>query len=154
MKRSVLILIGGLVLGALAYAGMYRAGTADSCCRSDDCKAPELAWLKQEFHLTEPEFTRVSQLHEQYLAGCAERCHQIDLKNQELANLLAQTNKVTPQIQQALADAAQLRAQCQSKMLQHFYEVSRTMPAEQGKRYLDWVQSRTLLGDTHSSMHH
>jgi len=154
MKRSLLIMLGGLVLAALAYAGMYRAGTADSCCRVHESKAPELAWLKQEFHLTEPEFTRVSELHEQYLAGCAERCHQIDLKNQELAHLLAQTNNVTPQIQQALADAAQLRAQCQSKMLQHFYEVSRTMPPEQGKRYLDWVQSKTLLSDTHSGMHH
>jgi heavy-metal resistance protein len=150
----VLILVGGLVLGALAYAGMYRAGTADSCCRIADDKAPELAWLKQEFHLTEAEFTRVSQLHEQYLAGCAERCHQIDVKNQELAHLLAQTNNVTPEIQQALADAAQLRAQCQSKMLQHFYAVSRTMPAEQGKRYLEWVQSRTLLSDAHASMRH
>ncbi|HTL15830.1 MAG TPA: periplasmic heavy metal sensor, partial [Patescibacteria group bacterium] len=146
--------IGGLVLGALAYAGMYRAGTADSCCRVDDARAPELAWLKQEFHLTEAEFTRVSELHDQYLAGCAERCHQIDLKNQELASLLSQTNNVTPQIQQALSDAAQLRAQCQARMLEHFYEVSRTMPPEQGKRYLEWVQSKTLLHDTHSSMHH
>lgn len=153
MKRSLLILFGGLVLGALAYAGMYRAGTAESCCMTES-KAPELAWLKQEFHLSEAEFARISELHEQYLSGCAERCHQIDLKNQELAKLLAATNNVTPQIQQALADAAQLRAQCQSQMLQHFYEVSRTMPADEGKRYLDWVQSKTLLHDTHASMHH
>lgn len=153
MKRSILILIGGVLLGLLAYAGVYHVGTADSCCMVQS-KAPELAWLKQEFHLTDAEFNRVSELHEQYLSGCAERCHQIDLKNQELTRLLAATNNVTPQIQQALADAAQLRAQCQSKMLQHFYEVSRSMPADQSKRYLDWVQSKTLLSDTHSSMHH
>ncbi len=30
-------------------------------------------------------------------------------------------------------------------MMQHFYEVSRAMPPEQGKRYLAWVQSETLL---------
>jgi len=154
MKRSLVILVAGLVLGALAYAGMYRAETSDSCCRIDESKAPELAWLKLEFHLTDAEFARVSELHEQYLSGCAERCHEIDLKNQELAHLLSSTNNVTSQIQQTLADAAQLRAQCQAKMLQHFYDVSRTMPAEQGKRYLDWVQSKTLLHDTHSSMHH
>jgi len=33
-------------------------------------------------HLSDAEFTRISQAHEQYLAGCAERCHRIDLKNQ------------------------------------------------------------------------
>ncbi len=153
MKRSAIILLSGLALAALAYAGMYHAETADSCCLVES-KTPELAWLKQEFHLSDAEFTRISQMHEQYLAGCAERCHRIDLKNQELAHLLTATNTITPQIQQALADSAQLRAQCQAQMLQHFYDVSRTMLPEQGKRYLAWVQSKTLLHDTHASMHH
>ena len=119
-----------------------------------ESKTPELAWLQQEFHLSDAEFKRISELHEQYLSGCAERCHQIDLKNQELAHLLEATNNVSPEIQRALADAAQLRAQCQSSMLQHFYDVSRTMPPEQGKRYLAWVRSKTLLHDTHATMHH
>jgi hypothetical protein len=30
-------------------------------------------------------------------------------------------------------------------MMQHFYEVSRAMPPDQGKRYLTWVQQETLL---------
>jgi hypothetical protein len=153
MIRSVLILLGGLALGVLAYAGMYRAGTSSSCCLVES-KSPELAWLQQEFHLSDAEFKRISQLHELYLSGCAERCRQIDLKNQELARLLEATNNVSPEIQRALEESAKLRAQCQSIMLQHFYEVSRTMPAEQGKRYLAWVRSKTLLHDTHSAMHH
>src|SRR5258707_8034564 len=77
MKRPGIILLAGLALAALGYAGMYRAGTADSCCLVES-KTPELAWLKQEFHLSDAEFTRISQMHEQYLSGCAERCHQID----------------------------------------------------------------------------
>ena len=153
MNRSILILIGGLALGVMAYAGMYRAGTASSCCLVES-KTPELAWLQQEFHLSDGEFKRISQLHEQYLSGCAERCRQIDLKNEELGHLLEATNNVSPEIVRALEESARLRAQCQSKMLQHFYEVSRTMPAEQGKRYLAWVRSKTLLHDTHATMHH
>jgi hypothetical protein len=153
MNRSVLILVGGLALGVLAYAGMYRAETANSCCMVES-KTPELAWLQQEFHLSDAEFKRISELHEQYLSGCAERCHQIDLKNQELARLLEATNNVSPEIQRAIEESARLRAQCQSTMLQHFYEVSRTMPAEQGKRYLAWVRSKTVLHDTHATMHH
>jgi hypothetical protein len=153
MNRAVLILASGLILGVLAYAGVYRAGTASSCCMVES-KTPELAWLQQEFHLSDAEFKRISELHEQYLSGCAERCHEIDLKNEELARLLQGTNNVSPEIQRALAESAQLRAQCQGIMLQHFFEVSRTMPAEQGKRYLAWVRNKTLLHDTHAAMHH
>jgi hypothetical protein len=117
-------------------------------------QVPELAWLKQEFHLDDAEFARISQLHEQYLAGCAERCRRIDLKNQELTKLLTATNTITPEIERLLSDAAQLRAECQKNMLQHFYEVSRTMPADQSKRYLAWVHEQTIVPDTHSQMHH
>lgn len=153
MKRTLLILVSGLALAVLAYAGVYHTRTASSCCIMES-KNPELAWLKKEFHLSDAEFTRISELHEQYLAGCAERCRRIDEKNQELAALLAATNTVTPLIEKALVDTAELRADCQKKMLQHFYNVSRTMPPEQGKRYLDWVQSRTLALDTHQGMGH
>src|SRR5260221_5686539 len=144
MKRALLILIGRLVLGGVALTGMYRAGTADSCCRIDS-NTPELAWLKLEYHLSDAEFARVSELHEQYLAGCAERCHQIDLKNQELARLLALTNNGTPDIEKALADTAQLRAQCQSKTLAHFYQASRTIPPEQDQRNPLWLQNHTFI---------
>jgi hypothetical protein len=68
--------------------------------------------------------------------------------------LLAATNSVNPEIEKTLAEAAQLRAQCQKEMLQHFYEVSRTMPPDQGKRYLAWMQEQTILADSHSQMHH
>jgi hypothetical protein len=153
MKRPSLILLAGLVVAALGYCGIYYAGTAN-CCRLERGQAPELIWLKEEFHLSDAEFARISQMHEQYLSGCAERCHRIDLKNQALARLLAATNTITPEIEQALGEAALLRAECQKQMLKHFYDVSRTMPPEQGRRYLAWVQSQTVLTDTHSQMHH
>jgi hypothetical protein len=38
-----------------------------------------------------------------------------------------------------------MRADCQAEMLKHFFEVSRAMPADQGKRYLAWVQAQTCL---------
>jgi hypothetical protein len=153
MRRPGLILFAGLAAAALAYCGVYYAGTAN-CCHTPQGGAPELAWLKQEFRLSDAEFTRISAMHEAYLVGCAERCRRIDLKNEELARLLAATNNITPEIEKALADSALLRADCQKKMLQHFYEVSRTMPPEQGKRYLAWVQKQTVLQDSHSQMHH
>jgi len=153
MKRPTLILVAGLAVAVLAYCGVYYAGTAN-CCHSAQGGTPELAWLKQEFNLSDAEFKRITEMHEAYLTGCAERCHRIDLKNEEVARLLAATNNITPEIEKALAESALLRADCQKKMLQHFYEVSRTMPPEQGKRYLAWVQKQTIPSDSHSQMHH
>jgi len=68
-----------------------------------------------------------------------------DDQNAKVQQLLAGTNTVTSEIKQALAEAAQLRAECESAMLQHFFEVSRAMPPDQAKRYLSWVQEQTLM---------
>jgi hypothetical protein len=151
MKGTWLVLIGGLVIGLAAYGGFYYAGTAH-CRQLARSPEPELAWLRDEFQLGEAEFERISEMHEAYLAGCAERCRHIDEKNAQLRELLTATNRVTPQIERVLAEAAQLRAQCQKQMLEHFYEVSRTMPAEQGKRYLAWIQARTVVPSAHEGM--
>jgi hypothetical protein len=153
VKRAWLILLLGLALAAAAYAGVYYACTAH-CRRLEQSQTPELAWLKQEFQIDDAEFARIQQLHDRYQEGCMERCRQIDEKNRHLRHLLASSDQVTPEIAQVLSEAAQLRAECQRQMLQHFYEVSRTMPLAQGRRYLEWVQSRTILPDSHSQMQH
>jgi hypothetical protein len=36
-------------------------------------------------------------------------------------------------------------------MLQHFFEISRTMPPAQGRRYLEWISERTFIR-SHSDM--
>src|SRR5258708_31881934 len=85
---------------------------------------------KKEYHLTDAQFAQVVQLHDAYHPKCAEMCRRIDDQNAKIQQLLAATNAVTPEIKQALDGAAQLRTQCESAMLQHFYEVSRVMPPE------------------------
>lgn len=144
MKRAALILVLGLVLGASAYCGFYFAGTATHRALLESA-APELAWLKKEFNLSDAEFARVSGLHDTYRSECARLCRQIDAKNDELKELLAGADRVTPEIEARLDEAARLRVQCQKNMLRHFLEVSRSMPPEQGKRYLAWVQEKTFM---------
>ena len=153
MKRALLILVAGLAGAVVAYCAFYYACTS-SCRMMEHNKTPELAWLKTEFQLSYAEFQRISEMNDAYMAGCMERCRAIDEKNEHLKHLLASTNAVSPEIEKTLAEAAQLRAQCQKQMLQHFYDVSKTMPLEQGKRYLVWVQDQTILADSHSQMHH
>lgn len=152
MNRGWVIIVSGLLLAAAAYAGIYYVCTA-SHSQIERSASPELAWLKGEFHLSNSELERISRLHEQYMEGCAERCRLIDQKNTELAQRLEASDHVTPEIARLVSEAAQLRADCQRAMLDHFFEVSRTMPPAEGKRYLSWVQKQTILLDTHATMH-
>jgi hypothetical protein len=150
MKRPWLILLGGLALALAAYAGAYFSSSAKMRCMTTSA-APELAWLQTEFKLSDAEMDRVQKLHDSYLSACMERCQRIDAKNAELRTLLAATNVLTPEIEKAISEAAQLRADCQRAMLEHFFRVSQTMPPEQGKRYFGWVVSKTF-GSEHAAM--
>ncbi|MDB6019453.1 MAG: hypothetical protein JWR19_3942 [Pedosphaera sp.] len=146
MKRTLSILILGLFVALSAYCGFYFLGTAPDRDLLHS-QAPELAWLKMEFNLSDAEMTRISDLHSAYRPQCMEMCRRIDAKNAELKDLLAKSNTLTPDIEKKLTEAAELRLECQKAMLKHFLEVSQTMPPEEGKRYLAWVQERTFLPD-------
>lgn len=144
MKKGAAILLLGLFLGAAGFAGFYYLGTA-SCRALMSEPQPELAWLKKEFKLSDAEFARISQLHAAYLPQCAARCQKIEEQNQKLKQLFSQTDNVTPEIQTLLTERGKMRADCEAEMMKHFIAVSKTMPAEQGRRYLDWVEKQTFL---------
>jgi hypothetical protein len=146
MKKGLLILVLGLVGAMAAYGCVYFAFT--SCARSlERSDRPELAWLKDEFKLSDAEFKRVSELHAAYLPQCREMCLKIDAQNAQLQKLLASATNTTPEIDAALADAGKMRSECQRMMLHHFFQVSQTMPPEQGHRYLAWVKEKAFLPD-------
>jgi hypothetical protein len=144
MKRGMLILAAGVVAAALAFGCFYFIGTATPrvLMRSEQ---PELAWLRHEFNLNDAEFKRVSELHADYLPQCMERCRRIDLLNTALSDAIDSAMQVTPEIEKVLRQRAEMRATCQSDMLKHFFEVSRTMSPEQGHRYLAWIRENTCV---------
>jgi hypothetical protein len=144
MTKGGTILLMGLLLGTGGFSGFYYLGMAP-CRNMMQERQPELAWLKKEFNLNEAELARITQLHEAYLPQCAKRCRVIEGQNVKLKELLAKDGAVTPEIQDLLTERAKTRAQCEAEMLKHFREVSRTMPPEQGRRYLAWVEEQTVL---------
>ena len=146
MKRGLIILIGGLLVACAGYCLFYYAGTA-AHRKVLAGNAPELLWLKREFQLSDTELARVTQLHEAYLPACVERCKQIDELNRTVIQAVGSASQLTPEIEQLLTERARVRTACQAAMLKHFFEVSRTMPADQGRRYLAWVQKRTCLSE-------
>jgi hypothetical protein len=150
MNRSLVIVLATLVLGVAVFRGSYAVSrrVSERCMTQPN----DLSWLRKEFHLGDAEMARIQKLHEGYLPQCAEMCAKIAAKKSELVAALnpdthvgvnSSTN-VNPAAQQKLADLAALRAQCQAQMLQHFTEVSQTMPPEQGHRYLAEMQRVTL----------
>lgn len=153
MKKTAFILLIGLFLASGAFSVFYFCGTASNRAMMSEPQ-PELAWLKKEFKLSDAEFSRISQLHEAYLPKCAQRCMRIAEFNNKLEQLLGQSASVTPEIQGLLAERAKLRADCEAEMLNHFLEVSRMMPAEQGRRYLQWVEQQTCLSGQSMEQQH
>jgi hypothetical protein len=143
MRRSLLILIAMLLAGTAIAGASYLLGRR-ICARQLAVSGDDLAWLRREFRLSNAEMQRIRQLHEGYLPKCHENCARIAAKKQELEAVLDRAQGMTPEAQQKLAEVAALRAQCQANMLGHFYEVSRAMPPEQGRRYLAEMQRLTL----------
>lgn len=146
MRRGVFILVGGLLGAAVAYCCVYlmATDTPRTLMRSDQ---PELAWLKHEFNLGDAEFARISQLHAGYLPRCEERCLHIEKVNTKLRDALVGSAQISPEVERLLQERAELRVTCQVEMLKHFFEISQSMPAEQGDRYLEWVIENTCLRD-------
>ena len=142
-KLGWFIVLGGLLMAVAAYACVYLAGTSAqrAVARSQQ---PALTWMKHEYRLDDAQFARLCEVHDAYRPKCVEMCRMIDAKNAEIEKLLAATNVVTPEIRQALAEAAEIRAECEATMLEHFYRVAETMPPEQGKRYLAWIRQETF----------
>ena len=153
MKRSLLILLGALTLGTAIFAGSYFVAqhTTKMCCAKP---ADDLAWLQDEFHLSDREMAQVRELHEGYMPKCMEMCAKIAAKKTELEASLGNGTNLTSEAKTKMAELAALRAQCQAQMLQHFITVSQAMPPEQGSRYLAKMKRLTLgdAGQMESSM--
>jgi Spy/CpxP family protein refolding chaperone len=153
MKRAVVIVIAGLLAAVASYWALYYSGTKTQR-EIMESPAPELAWLKNEFRLGDAEFERIVRLHEGYMPRCAEFCRRIAEKNSELRQIVSSTNADPKEVEQKLKEVGDLRVECQKNMFNHFLEVSRQMPPEQGRRYLQWVQQRTLAPEHDMAQRH
>ena len=153
MKRQIVILAIGVLAAVAAYCAVYYSATKEHRHMLKS-PAPELAWLKQEFQLGETEFERIAQLHQAYMPSCAEFCQRIAAKNSELRQLVGATSVDAKAVEAKLKEIGDLRVECQKNMFSHFLEVSHHMPPEQGRRYLVWVQQRTLGAETDMARRH
>lgn len=141
MRASALKIFAAVVLLTGAFASCYFVGDK---ARVSPASSDELAWLRDEFRLSDAEFARIRQFHDGYMPKCDEMCRRIAAANRELSALLAASTNVTAAVTQKLGEVSALRAECQAKMLAHFFEVSHAMPPGQGRRYLAEMKRLTL----------
>jgi hypothetical protein len=143
MKRPLIIFICMLLAGGAMFASSYFLGRR-VCAACTVKQSDSLDWLRQEFHLSDADMTRIHAMHDGYMPKCAEMCAQIAAKKQELDEALAGATNVSATAKQKLTELAVLRSQCQAQMLEHFIEVSRAMPSVEGQRYLSEMERLTI----------
>ncbi len=143
MNRSLIIVLGALALGAALFGSSYVV--SQRLCQV--CVAQPvggLDWLRKEYQLNDVEMAHIQKLHADYLSQCAVMCQMVAVKKLELAAALNNMTNISPVAEQKLSELAACRAQCQSKMLQYFVQVSQVMPPAKGRRYFDEMQNFTL----------
>jgi hypothetical protein len=143
MNRSLIVVLGALVLSAAVFGSSYLVGQRAGVIYCTN-PADDLNWLRTEFHLNDAEMARVQGLHESYMPQCAKMCALIAAKKAEIRAALGDGTNVTADVQRKLTELGEVRAQCQGQMLRHFIAVSQAMPPDQGRRYLAEMEKITL----------
>jgi hypothetical protein len=140
---TVAILFATIAAGFGAFWLCTFFGTADLRSVSLDRDA-ELVWLRREFHLTDAQFQRIQALHTAYAGKCDLMCRRIMDANVVLDAAISRSRGVTPQIQQAMAEAARVQQDCQQSMLAHAYEISEQMSPGSAEQYLKMMKQRII----------
>jgi hypothetical protein len=141
VATAILFVAVATGLGAFWFCTYF--GTKEIRATSSNPDA-ELVWLRREFHLTDAQFQRIRALHTAYTGRCDLMCQRIMQSNSALETAISKSRGVTPEIQRAMEDAAQVQRECQESMLAHIYEVSEQMEPSSGKRYLQMMMQKII----------
>lgn len=129
--KATLVLVVALVGGAGVFIWRAVRPNAQSTVRE-----PELRWLKREFALDDETMRRIAELHQRYVATCEPKCSELQASDTEISRLMARGSAMTPELAVALRHSNEIIADCQQRMVQHFYAVAKEMPPAAGERYL------------------
>lgn len=129
--KAAIVLVIALAAGAGAFAWRTVRVEIPSAAST-----PELRWLQREFALNDAVMRRIDELHRNYTAECDKMCEALRANDAEVIRLVAAGRRASPELETVLIRSNQLMADCQHRMLEHFYAVANEMPAMQAHRYL------------------
>ena len=136
MKKLVILGVVAVLAGVAAFFLMRTHKLAATGGPLLDT-LPELAWVRTDLGLTDTQFAKVSALHLAYRPKCVEMCRNISLAHEKLASLTHCGREVTPELEVAIREHAEVHAQCQAAMMKHLYETAATLDEKQASRYLE-----------------
>lgn len=158
MKKGALILACATALGLGMFFGVRTV--MDHKERSvvptvHGSRLPELSWLQHWLHLNEAQFSRVKDLHLDYLPKCEKLCSEMDAADAKVLTLSKRPGPPDAAMFQALQDRARLAAECQQALLTHLHETAACMDDAQARMFLDRMIPHALgVKDTaHQAIH-
>jgi len=138
-------------MAALAYAVTHRLLPHPSTSPSaQETQQIGLRWLRDHYQLDEPTWLRIAALHEAYYPVCGEMCARIAAANTRVAELMQQSDRFSPELENALRAAEATHADCRAALLRHVYEVAALMPPDTSRRYLAEMAPRLLHEGRHA----
>jgi hypothetical protein len=144
MRKGLIVCAAAIAVGLLVTTAVYFWKAERSSSTS---------WLRSEFALDDQQARSVERIHTQYQRECALMCARIAETDEQLAKLIYDAQRVTPDIQNAIIETDQLRSECRVKMLEHFYRIAAELPAKKRAEYLRVVVPIVLRPGTMAQSH-
>jgi hypothetical protein len=152
MRKGLLIIGLAIAVAVGGYFTYYRCATAPTQAMLSGPDG-EMEWLRDEYHLSDAQFSRIRQMHREYAPKCDLMCEKISKANAQLDQLIKASKTFTPEVDAALSECVTVQAECHRALLRHVYEVSAEMSPTDGARYLEMMASRIVEpGMTHTAV--
>ena len=144
MKRYAFALLAVLAVAVAAYFGCYHLATRQTREMLGD--EDNMMWLRTEFALTDEQARAIAQLQADYEPQCMEMCARIAKSSARLQKLLQASAAMSPELEAAVREAGQTRADCHAATLAQAFAISAHMAPAQAVRYRAMIAERVLPG--------
>lgn len=135
MKNLSLTILASLLLGALAYAGIFfwQKGRIDRA----HAHATAFEWLSSEFELSAAQRGRIEALHKEYFPECEDHCVHYTDSRHTLATVTRDPDlDNSPEHKAAARRLAELEKEADKRFIDFVYKVAGEMEPEHSRRYL------------------
>ena len=146
MKRPAFVVFAVLAAAVLAYFLCYHLATRGTRQMMAADNGDGIAWLRQEFALTDEQTSAVAALQAEYEPRCMEMCARIVAVNRRIEKLLPAASTMTPELKAELEEASRVQAECRAATLSQAMSISAHMAPEQAARYRAMIAARVLPG--------
>lgn len=152
MKRGLIMLVIALAAGTVAFCWM-RAIKSHGHHEVMMDSLPELAWIKSELEPDDAQFAKISELHAAYRPQCEAMCAHISAAQDKVDALIRKNPEITPELDLAIREHTQIRAECQRAMLQHLFQTAKVLDRDKADRYLKEVLPLAMDSNPSGSGH-